>query len=100
MLILQFDDDLGGDEEVEEELFHLLALERNSVLKVRCDDVEKWGHELNTKEKLCLPIQAPVEELQQGQYPVSLEHVVSVLSWYAEFCQDLDHQVQNFRKVL
>ena len=67
-----------------------LAFEGNSVLQVLRDHLEKTWHELDPEEKLCLSVQTPREQVDQGHQAIRLNHVVTVLSLTAELREDLN----------
>jgi len=55
--------DLRRDQEVDEEFFHLLALERHSVLEVTCYYLVQRWQEVDAEVDLRGSVQAPVEQL-------------------------------------
>jgi len=61
------------------------------VLQVGGDDLEEGWQELDAEEELRLSVEAPVEELNQRQEAVGLEHVIPVLSRNTEFQEDFKY---------
>ena len=54
------------------------------MLQVLRDHLEKTWHELDTEKQLCLAIETPREQVNERHEPISLNHVIAVLSQTAK----------------
>ena len=69
------------------------------MLDMKSKNMKKCRQKVYAIEKLCWSVETPIQQLNESQHSVCLEHIVPIFSKTTEYIDDLDYIIQHLAQV-